>query len=49
MHDLVIRSDSFNNTNSKTLHPDVVQEWFHAIKWLIGYADEEWDDIIMEI
>jgi len=27
------------------LNGDVVQEWHYALNWLIGYEDQEWDDI----
>ena len=27
------------------LDPGVVQERHHALNWLIGYMDQEWDDV----
>jgi hypothetical protein len=27
------------------LEPGVTQEWHHALDWLIGYSDQEWDDV----
>ena len=27
------------------LNRDVVEEWHYALNWLIGYSDQEWDDV----
>jgi hypothetical protein len=27
------------------LHPGVAQERHHALNWLIGYMDQEWDKV----
>jgi hypothetical protein len=27
------------------LDPDVVVEWHYALNWLIGYQDQEWDEV----
>jgi hypothetical protein len=27
------------------IHSGVLREWDHAARWLIGYQDQEWDNV----
>lgn len=41
----VVEARRHNRPMPAGLDPDVVVERHHALNWLIGYADQEWDDI----
>ncbi len=30
------------------LNPDLVMEWDHAARWLVGYGGQKWDDITLD-
>ncbi|MBN1608746.1 MAG: DUF4272 domain-containing protein [Polyangiaceae bacterium] len=30
------------------LNPDIVMEWDHAARWLVGYSGQKWDDITLD-
>jgi len=30
------------------LNPDIVTEWDHAVRWLVGYLDQAWDDVSLD-
>lgn len=30
------------------LNPDVLMEWDHAARWLVGYSGQKWDDITLD-
>lgn len=37
-----------NRKAPKGLDPDIVMEWDHAVRWLVGYMDQDWDDVTLD-
>jgi len=47
-HSAVRDARLFSQPVPGNLDGDVVQEWHYALNWLIGYEDDEWDDVSMD-